>query len=144
MEPEKDVIQYELADNGICTIWLNRPHKRNCVSPQLLRELEVAVDRAAAEKKALAVDIHALSEKPLCPTYAEARALVDEVGGAIRVMVNENWRYRAYFRQIAEWLQAGKLGTVTLARLALWRSSMLPRAEDGRAHLAPNDSYGRF
>ena len=37
MELEKDVIQYELADNGICTIWLNRPHKRNCVSPQLLR-----------------------------------------------------------------------------------------------------------
>jgi len=52
---EKDVIQYELADNGVCTIWLNRPHKRNCVSPQLLRELEVAVDRAAAEKKALVV-----------------------------------------------------------------------------------------
>jgi enoyl-CoA hydratase/carnithine racemase len=55
MELEKDVIQYELADNGVCTIWLNRPHKRNCVSPQLLRELEVAVDRAAADKKALAV-----------------------------------------------------------------------------------------
>ena len=43
---ETDVIQYEVADNGICTIWLNRPHKRNCVSPQLLRDLEVAVDRA--------------------------------------------------------------------------------------------------
>lgn len=55
MSEEKDVIQYELADNGICTIWLNRPHKRNCVSPQLLRELEVAVDRAAAEPKALVV-----------------------------------------------------------------------------------------
>ena len=55
MELEQDVIQYELADDGICTIWLNRPHKRNCVSPQLLRELEVAVDRAAADKKALAV-----------------------------------------------------------------------------------------
>ncbi|TAL01018.1 MAG: enoyl-CoA hydratase/isomerase family protein [Rhodospirillaceae bacterium] len=52
---EKDVIQYELTDDGICTIWLNRPHKRNCVSPQLLRELEAAVDRAANDKKALAV-----------------------------------------------------------------------------------------
>ena len=55
MEPEKDVIQYELADNGICTIWLNRPRVKNCVSPQLLRDLEVAVDRAAADDKALAV-----------------------------------------------------------------------------------------
>jgi len=52
---ETDVIQYEVAENGICTIWLNRPHKRNCVSPQLLRDLEVAVDRAADDKKVLAV-----------------------------------------------------------------------------------------
>lgn len=52
---EKDVIQYEVADNGIATIWLNRPHKRNCVSPQLLKELEAAVDRAATDEKALAV-----------------------------------------------------------------------------------------
>lgn len=52
---EKDVIQYEVADNGVATIWLNRPHKRNCVSPQLLRDLEAAVDRAAADTKALAV-----------------------------------------------------------------------------------------
>ncbi|MDE2367864.1 MAG: enoyl-CoA hydratase/isomerase family protein [Burkholderiales bacterium] len=53
--PEKDVIQYEVASNGIATIWLNRPHKRNCVSPQLLKELEVAVDHANDDKRALAV-----------------------------------------------------------------------------------------
>ena len=52
---EKNVIQYEVADDGICTIWLNRPHKRNCVSPQLLKELEAAVDRAHEDAQALAV-----------------------------------------------------------------------------------------
>jgi enoyl-CoA hydratase/carnithine racemase len=55
MTEEKNVIQYERADNGGVTIWLNRPHKRNCVSPQLLRELEAAVDRAQSDEKALAV-----------------------------------------------------------------------------------------
>lgn len=55
MTEEKDVIQYEVAENGIATVWLNRPHKRNCVSPQLLRELETAVDRATDDKNALAV-----------------------------------------------------------------------------------------
>ncbi len=55
MTKEKDVIQYEVADNGIATIWLNRPHKRNCVSPQLLKELEKAVIRAEADEKALVV-----------------------------------------------------------------------------------------
>ena len=78
--------------------------------------------------------LHALCEKPLCPTHDEAQHLVADIGNRIRVMVNENWRYRAYFVQIAEWLRAGRLGTVTQARIALWRSSMLPRAEDGRIH----------
>lgn len=55
MNVEKDVIQYEVADNGIATIWLNRPHKRNCVSPQLLAELEQAVIRAEADENALVV-----------------------------------------------------------------------------------------
>lgn len=55
MTIEKDVIQYEVADNGIATIWLNRPYKRNCVSPQLLKELGEAVDRAEADDNALAV-----------------------------------------------------------------------------------------
>ena len=85
--------------------------------------------------------VHALSEKPLCPTLAEGEALLAEVGSRIRVMVNENWRYRAYFRQIAHWLRAGKLGTVTLARIALWRSSMLPRAEDGRIHALTRQAF---
>ncbi len=78
--------------------------------------------------------VHALCEKPLCPTHAQAVALVDEVGASIRVMVNENWRYRAYFRQIAQWLAQGRLGAVTQVRIGLWRSSMLPRADDGRIH----------
>jgi len=52
---EKEVIQYEVADNGIATIWLNRPHKRNCVSPQLLQELGEAVEQAEADTKARAV-----------------------------------------------------------------------------------------
>lgn len=93
------------------------------------RETHAGMVRLAAKH-----GIHAMSEKPLCPTYEEALALVREVEGSIRVMVNENWRYRAYFRQIAAWLQAGKLGTITLARMALWRSSMLPRAEDEKVH----------
>ncbi len=78
--------------------------------------------------------LHALCEKPLCPTHEAAVRLVHDVGSSIRVMVNENWRYRAYFRRIAQWLAAGRLGTVTQVRLALWRSSMLPRADDGRIH----------
>ena len=100
------------------------------------RETHAGMVRLAARH-----GIHALCEKPLCPTHAEALALVEEVGGRIRVMVNENWRYRAYFRKIGQWLQSGRLGTVTQARIALWRSSMLPRAEDGRVHALTRQAF---
>ena len=43
--PESEPIQYE-ALGMVAYIWLNRPHKRNSVSQQLLAELERAVDRA--------------------------------------------------------------------------------------------------
>jgi enoyl-CoA hydratase/carnithine racemase len=42
---EVDPIQYEVVGH-VAHIWLNRPHKRNAVSQQLLAELEEAVDRA--------------------------------------------------------------------------------------------------
>jgi enoyl-CoA hydratase/carnithine racemase len=42
---EVDPIQYEVVGQ-VAHIWLNRPHKRNAVSQQLLAELEDAVDRA--------------------------------------------------------------------------------------------------
>ena len=41
----EDVLQYEV-DNGVATIWLNRPHKKNCINWALLMELGAAFDRA--------------------------------------------------------------------------------------------------
>lgn len=93
------------------------------------RETHADMVRLAAAHR-----VHALCEKPLCPTHEEAARLVDDVGDAIGVMVNENWRYRAYFLKIMAWLHESRLGTLTQARIALWRASMLPRAEDGRVH----------
>ncbi|AFK60821.1 oxidoreductase-like protein [Advenella kashmirensis WT001] len=112
-------------------------------SPECMFEQETldAVDiitpretHAALVRMAARYGVHALCEKPLCPTYDEALALVQEVGSSIRVMVNENWRYRAYFKKIGEWIDAGTLGTIAQVRIALWRSSMLPRKEDGKIH----------
>ena len=45
-QTKEEPIQYEVA-NKVATIWLNRPHKRNCVSPLLLEQIGVAIDRAA-------------------------------------------------------------------------------------------------
>ena len=45
---EVEPIQYEV-DGHVAHIWLNRPHKKNCVSQQLLQELDEAVRRAEAD-----------------------------------------------------------------------------------------------
>jgi predicted dehydrogenase len=62
---------------------------------------------------AAARGIPVLCQKPLAPTLAEAEALVQAVGGRIRLMVHENWRFRPYYQQVAQWLHAGRLGRVT-------------------------------
>ncbi|MGI9421576.1 MAG: Gfo/Idh/MocA family protein, partial [Hyphomicrobiaceae bacterium] len=49
---------------------------------------------AAMVRQALARGLAVLCQKPLAPTLAEARGLVDDAEGQIRLMVHENWRFR--------------------------------------------------
>ena len=85
---------------------------------------------AALVRLAAAQGVHVLCEKPLAGDLAEAEALLREVRDKVRIMVNENWRYRDYLRRVADWLRSGRLGTVVQARLSLWRSGLL-RRDDG-------------
>lgn len=55
MEEEKDVLQIEVADNGVATVWLNRPHKLNAISPPMQRALYAAVERIEQDEAILAV-----------------------------------------------------------------------------------------
>ena len=49
-----DLIQYEV-DNGVATIWLNRPEVKNCINWELLMQMGAAVERADQDPEALAV-----------------------------------------------------------------------------------------
>jgi predicted dehydrogenase len=88
------------------------------------REAHAELVRLAASR-GLAV----LCQKPLAPTLDEARELVDEVAGKVRLMVHENWRFRRYYRQIGDWLRAGRIGRVLQAQLTLLTSGLLPDAQ---------------
>src|SRR5206468_6426908 len=48
-----------------------------------------------------------------------------------RLMVHENWRFRAYYREAATWLRSGAIGTPFAARLSVLTSGTLPD-QDGR------------
>jgi len=74
---------------------------------------------------AAARGIDALCQKPLTPTFAEGAALADRVGGAIRLMVHENWRFRPWYRALGRWLAAGDLGPLQCASMTMLSSGLV-------------------
>lgn len=97
-----------------------------------LDAVDIAAPRAAHAdlvRLVSATGLPMICQKPLAPTLAEAQALVAEVAGRSRLMVHENWRFRAYYRDAAQWLKAGRIGRVKAARLVLATSGTVPDAE---------------
>ena len=77
-------------------------------------------------RRAADLKIDVLCQKPLAPTLGEARDLVSEVANRIRLMVHENWRFRPYYRKIAQWLNEGYFGTLQTGRVSVFSSGLLP------------------
>ena len=69
----------------------------------------LAICRHASQR-----NIHILCQKPLAPTYSESRQIVDEMQMAgVRFMVNDNWRWQPWYREIKNLLDGGTIGEVT-------------------------------
>lgn len=97
-----------------------------------LDAVDIAAPRAVHAELARLAARHGLPilcQKPLAPTLPEAEQLVADIGGRVRLMVHENWRFRAYYRQAAEWLRAGRIGAVRATHLSLVTSGTVPDAE---------------
>ena len=60
-----ELVRYEVAD-GIATVTLNNPEKRNMLSGQMLAELVAAMKRAQAEDEVRAVVLTGAGEKVFC------------------------------------------------------------------------------
>lgn len=88
-------------------------------------------------RTALQHGVHVLCQKPLAPTLASAEELASlfPSGAPVRLMVNENWRFQAWYREIKRILDAGTLGTPFSFR---W----VHRANDGLLEQPyPNQPY---
>lgn len=58
--------------------------------------------------------VHILCQKPLAPSYPESRQIVDDMQKAgIRFMVNDNWRWQPWYREIKTLLDGDVIGEVT-------------------------------
>ena len=70
--------------------------------------------------QAAAFGKHVLCQKPLAPTFAEAAAIVGDCETAgVRLMVNENWRWRPWYRAARALLDRGAIGQPFSLRLAM-------------------------
>lgn len=66
-----------------------------------------------------------LCQKPLATTYAAAGAVVAGLPPAARLMVHENWRFRAWYRRMKQWLDEGLVGEVRQVSLDFLSSGMI-------------------
>jgi predicted dehydrogenase len=110
-----------------------------------LDAVDIAAPRAhhvALVERAAARGLPILCQKPLAPTLAEAEALVAVIGPDIRLMIHENWRFRACYRTIAAWLRSESIGAPFAARLSLVTSGMLLDANAVRPALVRQPFMG--
>ncbi len=62
---------------------------------------------------AAARGVNIICQKPLAPTYAESKAIVDRVARAnVRFMVHENFRWQPWYREIKRLIEHDELGEV--------------------------------
>lgn len=109
------------------------PDARAMLDAEQLDIVDIAAPREFhAELVALAaargVDI--LCQKPLATTLSLARQTVAQLPDSTRLMVHENWRFRAWYRQLKQWLEEGVAGEVRQVSLEFLSSGMI--AVDGQ------------
>jgi predicted dehydrogenase len=76
-------------------------------------------------------------KKSFCTSLEEAQELVDYCNRAdIRLMVNENFRWQAWFRKAKEVLDTGALGDVFMAKVYQRSRLTLPHFSHAQAYLA--------
>jgi predicted dehydrogenase len=77
---------------------------------------------------------HVLCQKPFAPTLEDARAMIvacDQAG--VLFSINENWRWRSWYRELKRLLDEGVIGRPYYMRIARHANSALP-LPDGSRH----------
>jgi predicted dehydrogenase len=80
-----------------------------------------------AELTRIAADagVHVSCQKPLTPTVREASDLIADVGERVRFMVHENYRFRPHYLMVRQWLEEGRIGRITNARMVVRSQGMI-------------------
>jgi predicted dehydrogenase len=91
---------------------------------------------------AAARGINILCQKPLAPNFADACTMIDACERAgVLFSVNENWRWRAWYREVRQLLEEGSVGRPCYARIAAHRNVTLGLPGHGSPGLLERQSY---
>lgn len=73
--------------------------------------------------------VHVLCQKPFALSLDEAREMIAACQSAgVRCVVNENWRWRSWYREVKAMLAAGTIGAPRYARFQFHVDMLLPSA----------------
>jgi predicted dehydrogenase len=100
-----------------------------------------SVHRAQVEAAA-ARGLPVLCQKPLAPTLDDAEAMIATCQQAgVLLSVNENWRWRAWYRTLKRLLDDRRIGPVRYARIASHHNLTLPRPDAETPPLFTSQAY---
>lgn len=105
-------------------------------APQVHRQ---QVEATAAHGK------HVLCQKPLAPSLDDARAMIQACDEAnVLFSVNENWRWRVWYRNLKDVLEEGHIGRPRYISVSKHRSATLPGRDGSPPPLVAEPSLLEF
>lgn len=88
--------------------------------------------------------LHVLCQKPLAPSLEDAQAMLAVCQAAgVLLSVNENWRWRGWYRQVQQHLQQGTLGRLRYVRVTTHHNMTLERVDGRLPPLFERQAYTR-
>lgn len=134
-DPNVAQMEYRRSREGIPMGYASVEHMLEADDIDILdicapRQLHAPLVKLAAEK-----GVAILCQKPLAPTLAEAEALVARLPPGTRLMVHDNWRFRATYQRLKQWLDAGHAGALRRVDLNYFSSGMILDASGTRPAL---------
>lgn len=86
--------------------------------------------------------VHVLCQKPFAYSMEDALEMVDACERArVRCFVNENWRWRRWYREIKQLIESGVIGAPKYARFQSHDDQLLPRSPGALPDLLYHQSY---
>jgi predicted dehydrogenase len=106
-------------------------------------DIATAPDIHRRQVEAAAVHgLQVLCQKPFAPTLDDARAMIGACGRAgVLFSINENWRWRSWYRELKRLLDGGVVGRPHYIRIARHSNVTLPRPDGSLPPLFVNQSY---